>query len=68
MWINCFVKGILELQDLGIFHEDLRRRNIFKFCDQNGKIVFKIIDFNWAIKVTPRYSEETFSNTKKILS
>jgi hypothetical protein len=50
-WICCVVVGILELQQLGIFHPDLAFRNTIKVDTIRDGWVFKIIDFDYAFKV-----------------
>jgi hypothetical protein len=50
-WISCFVKGIIELQQLGLFHPDLTFRNTIKAKTIRSGDVFKIIDFDYAFKV-----------------
>jgi hypothetical protein len=51
--IECLVGGIIELQMLGIFHEDLRVWNIMKMRRKGSKgpLVYQLIDFDWAFKV-----------------
>ena len=67
IWMHGFAKGILELQELGIFHEDLGRQNILKFRNENGKFSYKIIDFDWALNVTPEHSKVAYSLTKQLI-
>jgi hypothetical protein len=51
--IECLVRGIIELQTFGIFHEDLRVWNIMKMRRKGSKgpLVYQLIDFDWAFKV-----------------
>ena len=49
-WISCLIKGIIELQRLGIFHADLEFRNTIQL-EEGEETIYKIIDFDWAFKV-----------------
>jgi hypothetical protein len=56
-WIFHMVKGILELQQLGLFHPNLILRNTVKIETGSENSVFKIIDFDYAFKVMKREDE-----------
>jgi hypothetical protein len=69
-WISSVVKGILELQQMGLFHLDLILRNTIK-VKTNEDCTFKIIDFDYAFKVMkcqdgPR-GEALFKATRDII-
>ena len=72
VWISCLIKGILQLQELGIFHADLEFRNTIqlKCGDGKGQFIYKIIDFDYAFKVREGKQERhlsLLSHTKKLL-
>ena len=46
LWLTCFIKGVIELQEYGIFHADLLFRNTIKV-----QSIYKIIDFDISFKV-----------------
>jgi hypothetical protein len=58
-WVSSVVVGILELQDLGLFHSDIDFRNTIRVPGHGEgetksygeEWVFKIIDFDYAFKV-----------------
>jgi hypothetical protein len=47
------VKGIVELQSLGIYHQDLGMRNTRRIPQKGDKdnLVYQIVDFDQAFKV-----------------
>ena len=52
-WIISTARGIIELEELGLFHCDIELRNTVKFGD-----IFKLIDFDYVFKVRIVGSEE----------
>ena len=69
-WLSCLVKGVLELQEIGIFHADLEFRNTIKLERGNGELTYKIIDFDWAFKIGENPEEKypsLLNHTKAIL-
>ena len=64
-WIHCFAEGILELQQLGIFHQDLCVRNTIQISDKMDKghrYTYKIIDFDLAFKIAAKEGEKYQDN------
>ena len=46
-WIECIIRGILEIQELGIFHTGLEFRNTIKIRDREGEGEYKYKIFNF---------------------
>ena len=69
-WLSCLIKGVLELQGMGIFHADLELRNTIKLEKRSGEITYKIIDFDRTFKIRGIPSERHTSlleHTKAII-
>jgi hypothetical protein len=50
-WICHMAEGILELQQLGLFHPDLTFLNVIETGKEKKDWAYKIIDFDYAFKV-----------------
>ena len=68
-WLTCLIRGILELQKLGIIHADLEFRNTIRVKGEDGW-TYKIIDFDLSFMVKEGHSilnSMLFDNTKKMI-
>jgi predicted Ser/Thr protein kinase len=67
-WIVDIAAGILELEQLGIYHSDLAFRNTIRVTE-NKSTVFKIIDYDKAFKVSKtKQRDRAFETTSDVFA
>ena len=65
--VTSLAEGIAELQQIGVYHSDLKLQNILKFEMLRGKdCSYKVADFDWAFQVRGVTEKDHIQNNRRI--